>query len=92
VIEFWVWAGFFRLRYEELSGMTTQVAQRAFGPKQVEQLREIYERARVVTTQYPESHVANKAARKLIDAFEAAARSERTCEHWLSKIDPQGNA
>lgn len=72
--------------------MTTQVAHRAFGPKQVEQLREIYDRARAVTTRYPESHVANKAARKLIDAFEAAARSEEASEHWLSKVDPQGNA
>ncbi|HEV2501683.1 MAG TPA: hypothetical protein VGV39_01320 [Mesorhizobium sp.] len=72
--------------------MATQVAHRAFGPKQVEQLREIYERARAVTTQYPESHVANKAARKLIDAFEAATRHEEASEHWLIKIDPQGNA
>ncbi|MFE0018013.1 hypothetical protein ACFWXH_24440 [Mesorhizobium sp. NPDC059054] len=72
--------------------MATQVAHRAFGPRQVEQLREIYERARAVRAQYPESHVANKAARKLIDAFEAAARNEETSEHWLSEVDPQGNA
>ncbi|WP_379067405.1 hypothetical protein ACHMW4_08335 [Mesorhizobium sp. UC22_110] len=72
--------------------MTTQVAHRAFGPKQVEQIREIYERARAVTAQYPDSHVANKAARKLIDAFEAPTRSEETSEYRLSEIDPQGNA
>lgn len=72
--------------------MTTQVGHRAFGPKQVEQLREIYERARAVTTRYPESHVANKAARKLIDAFETATREEEASERWLSKVDPQGSA
>lgn len=72
--------------------MTTQVARRAFGPRQVEQLREIYERARAVRAQYPESHVANKAARKLIDAFEATAGNEETSQHWLNEVDPLGNA
>lgn len=72
--------------------MIAQHVHRAFGPKQLAQLKEIYERARVVTTRYPDSHIANKAARKLIDAFEAAARCEETSERWLNKVDPQGNA
>ena len=72
--------------------MTTQIAHRAFGPKQVEQLREIYDRARAVTTRYPESHVANKAARKLIDAFETVTHSDEAGGRWLSETDPQGNA
>ncbi|TPI81972.1 hypothetical protein [Mesorhizobium sp. B2-8-9] len=72
--------------------MTTRVAHDAFGPKQVRQLKEIYERARAVTAQYPESHVANRAAKKLIDAFETGTRSDETGGRWLSETDPQGNA
>lgn len=72
--------------------MTTQVIHGAFGPKQVKQLKEIYERARAVTAQYPESHVANKAAKKLIDAFETVTRSDETGRRWLNETDPQGNA
>ncbi len=72
--------------------MTTQVVHGAFGPKQMMQLREIYERARAVTARYPESHVANKAAKKLIDAFETVTRSDEKGGRWLSETDPQGNA
>ncbi len=74
--------------------MTIQVVRRAIGPKQVRQLKEIYERARAVEAQYPESHVASKAAKKLIDAFETATRSGGTVPdgQWLNEIDPQGNA
>ena len=72
--------------------MTTQVVHGAFGPKQMMQLREIYERARAVTAQYPESHVANKAAKKLVDAFEAVTRSDEKSGRWLSETVPQGNA
>jgi len=72
--------------------MTTQVVHGAFGPKQVRQLKEIYERARAVTAQYPESHIANKAAKKLIDAFEAVTPSDETGGRWLSETDPQGTA
>ena len=72
--------------------MPTQVVHSAFGPKQVKQLKEIYERARAVTARYPESHVANKAAKKLIDAFETVTRSDEAAGRWLSKTDPQGIA
>jgi len=72
--------------------MTTQVVHGAFGPKQVRKLKEIYERARAVTAQYPESHIANKAAKKLIDAFEAVTPSDETGGQWLSETDPQGAA
>ncbi|QKC98582.1 hypothetical protein [Mesorhizobium sp. NZP2298] len=72
--------------------MTTQVIHGAFSPKQMKQLREIYERARAVTAQYPESHVANKAAKKLIDAFETVTCSDAKGRRWLSETDPQGNA
>lgn len=72
--------------------MTAQIVHDAFGPKQMMQLREIYERARAVTAQYPESHVANKAAKKLIDAFESVTRSDEKGGRRLSETDPQGNA
>ncbi|MBZ9684675.1 hypothetical protein FJ872_28045 [Mesorhizobium sp. B2-5-9] len=72
--------------------MTTQVVHGAFGPKQMMQLREIYERARAVSAHYPESHLANKAAKKLIDAFETVTRSDEKGRRWLSETDPQGNA
>jgi len=72
--------------------MTTPVVQIAFGPKQVRQLEEIYELARAVTARYPESHVANKAAKKLIDAFEALTLRDNAGGRWLSETDPQGNA
>ncbi|AZO14637.1 MULTISPECIES: hypothetical protein [unclassified Mesorhizobium] len=72
--------------------MTTRVVHGAFGPKQVKQLKEIYERAQAVTAQYPESHVANKAAKKLIDAFETVTRSHEAVCRWLSETEPQGHA
>ncbi|RTM01452.1 MAG: hypothetical protein EKK31_21410 [Hyphomicrobiales bacterium] len=72
--------------------MTAQVIHSAFGPKQVKQLREIYERARAVTARYPDTHVANKAARKLIDAFEAVTCSDEKGRWWLIETDHQGNA
>ncbi|ESZ78582.1 hypothetical protein NKI32_24850 [Mesorhizobium sp. M0761] len=72
--------------------MTARVIHGPFGPKQMMQLREIYERARAVTAQYPESHVANKAAKKLIDAFETVTSSDARGGRCLSETDPQGNA
>jgi len=74
--------------------MTTRVVHRAFGPKQIRQLKEIYERARAVKARYPESHVASKAAGKLIDAFEVVIHTSGTVldRHWLSETDPQGSA
>ena len=72
--------------------MTTLVIHDAFSPKQVMQLREIYERARAVTARYPETHVANKAAKKLIDAFETVTHSDEAGGRWLSETGPQGNA
>ncbi|PBC08737.1 hypothetical protein [Mesorhizobium sp. WSM3859] len=72
--------------------MATLVIHDAFSPKQMMQLREIYERARAVTAQYPETHVANKAAKKLVDAFETVTRNYEAGGLWLSETDPQGNA
>lgn len=74
--------------------MTTQVVHRELGPKQVRQLNEIYERARAVKAQYPESHVASKAAKKLIDAFEAVTPSGETAldRVWLGDATPKGTA
>jgi hypothetical protein len=72
--------------------MATLVIHDAFSPKQMMQLREIYERARAVTAQYPETHVANKAAKKLVDAFETVTRNDEAGGLWLSETDPQGNA
>ncbi|UCI29360.1 hypothetical protein [Mesorhizobium sp. B4-1-4] len=71
--------------------MTSQVVG-AFGPKQVKQLKEIYERARAVTAQYPETHVANKAAKKLLDAFETVMHSGESDGQWLNETAPHGNA
>jgi len=74
--------------------MTTLVICRAIGPKQVRQLKEIYDRARAVKARYPESHLANKAARNLIDAFETVTGSAGAIldDQWLSLTDPQGSA
>ena len=74
--------------------MTTQVVQSVFGPKQVTKLKEVYERARVVEANYPESHIASKAAKRLIAAFEAVIRTDGTVldVQWLSEAEPQGNA
>jgi hypothetical protein len=74
--------------------MTTLVICRAIGPKQVRQLKEIYERARAVKAKYPESHLASKAARNLIDAFETATGDAEAVldDQWLGLADPQGHA
>jgi hypothetical protein len=74
--------------------MTIQVVHSAFGPKQVRQLKEVYERARVVEANYPESHIASKAAKRLIEAFEAVIQADGTVldVQWLSEANPQGNA
>ena len=74
--------------------MTIQVVHSAFGPKQVRQLKEVYERARAVEAKYPESHIASKAAKRLIAAFEAVIQTDGTVldVHWLREADPQGNA
>ena len=74
--------------------MTIQVVHNAFGPKQVRQLKEVYERARVVEANYPESHIASKAAKRLIEAFEAVIQADGTVldVQWLSEANPQGNA
>ncbi|OBQ71297.1 hypothetical protein [Mesorhizobium erdmanii] len=74
--------------------MTTQVVYRAFGPKQVRQLKEVYECARAVKAKYPESHLASKAAKRLIDAFEAELQNDGTVLDvcWLTEADPQGTA
>jgi hypothetical protein len=74
--------------------MTIQVVHSAFGPKQVRQLKEVYESALAVEAKYPDSHIANKAAKRLIAAFEAVIQTDGTVldVQWLSKADPQGSA
>lgn len=74
--------------------MTAQVVHRVFSPKQIKQFREIYERARVVQANYPDSHIANKAARRLIEAFETEIQAEGTVSdaQRLSKANPLGTA
>ncbi|MGX5851120.1 hypothetical protein ACWGTO_29060 [Mesorhizobium sp. PL10] len=74
--------------------MTIQVVRGAFGPKQVRQLKEVYESALAVKAKYPESHIASKAAKRLIAAFEAVIQTDGTVVdvQWLSKAEPQGNA
>lgn len=74
--------------------MITQVVHRVFGPKQVKQFREVYERARVVEANYPESHIASKAAKRLIEAFEAEIPAEGTVQdvQRLSEANPRGTA
>jgi len=74
--------------------MTCRVAYGVLGAKEVRQLQEVYERARAVKAKYPESHIASKAARELIDAFEAVFQPDGTVldDRWLSLAAPQGNA
>jgi hypothetical protein len=88
-------AGCSGFRYcEEENGMTGQVVYSALGPKEVRQLQEVYERARAVKAKYPDSHLASKAAKKLIDAFEAVMHPGGAAfdEKWLSEAEPQGHA
>ncbi|WP_394885644.1 hypothetical protein ACG873_00920 (plasmid) [Mesorhizobium sp. AaZ16] len=75
--------------------MTDQIVHSVLGPKEVRQLQEVYERARAVKAKYPECHLASKAAKKLIDAFEAVMQPGETAlldETWLSEAEPQGHA
>jgi hypothetical protein len=74
--------------------MTGQVVYSALGPKEVRQLQEVYERARAVKAKYPDSHLASRAAKKLIEAFESVIRPGETAlnEKWLTEAEPQGNA
>ena len=74
--------------------MTIQVVHSAFGPRQVRQLKEVYERARAVEAKYPESHIASKAAKRLIEAFETVIHVDGAVldVKWLSEANPQGNA
>lgn len=73
--------------------MTCQVVYGVLRPEEVrQQLQEVYDRARAVKAKYPESHIASKAARKLIDAFEACPDGKILDEQWLSEADPQGSA
>ncbi|RUY24632.1 hypothetical protein EN978_29665 [Mesorhizobium sp. M7A.F.Ca.US.001.04.1.1] len=74
--------------------MTTQVVHRVFGPKQVRQFWEVYERARVVEATYPDSHIASKAAKRLIEAFEAEIQTDGTVLDFqqLCEANPLGTA
>jgi hypothetical protein len=74
--------------------MTSQGVYRALGLKQVRKLKEVYECARAVKATYPESHIASKAAKRLIDAFEAEVQNAGPVldASWLTENDPQGTA
>ena len=74
--------------------MTCRVVYGVLGDKEVRQLQGVYELARAVKAKYPESHIASKAARELIDAFEAAFQPDGTVldDGWLNLAAPQGNA
>ena len=72
----------------------TKRARGALGAKGVRQFKEVYDRARAVQAKYAESHVANRAAKTLIEAFEAADQADETAAetHWLREVTPKGNA
>jgi hypothetical protein len=74
--------------------MTDQVVYCGLGPKEARQLLEVYARAKAVKAKYPATHAASKAAKKLIDAFEAAIHPNGAVvdELWLLQAAPQGNA
>jgi hypothetical protein len=74
--------------------MTTQVVHRVFSSKQIRQFREVYERAQLVQANYPESHIARKAAKRLIEAFEAEIQADGTVLdiQRLSEANPLGTA
>ncbi|RVD20990.1 hypothetical protein [Mesorhizobium sp. M4B.F.Ca.ET.017.02.2.1] len=74
--------------------MTGQVMQGALRAKQLRQLKEVYDRAREVKARYPESHIASRAAKRLIDAFETViqAGGATTETQWLRDANPKGNA
>ncbi|RUW26159.1 hypothetical protein EN858_02170 [Mesorhizobium sp. M4B.F.Ca.ET.215.01.1.1] len=74
--------------------MTGQVMQGALRAKQLRQLKEVYDRAREVKARYPESHIASRAAKRLIDAFETVIRADGTAleTQWLRDANPKGNA
>ncbi|MDG4883980.1 hypothetical protein [Mesorhizobium sp. WSM4884] len=74
--------------------MTRRIRRGALGAKEAKQLKEVYDRARAVQAKYAESHLAGRAAKTLVDAFEAAGHPEDTAvdPQWLSKAAPKGNA
>ena len=77
------------------SGMTRQPATLgALRAKGIRQLKEVYDRALAVQSKYAESHAANRAAKRLIEAFEAASQADGTATElkWLSETTPKGNA
>ncbi|MDX8434607.1 hypothetical protein RFN25_14340 [Mesorhizobium abyssinicae] len=74
--------------------MAGQVMQGALRAKQLRQLKEVYDRAREVKARYPESHIASRAAKRLIDAFETVIQADgaATETQWLRDANPKGNA
>ncbi|TPI40458.1 hypothetical protein FJW07_09780 [Mesorhizobium sp. B3-1-9] len=76
------------------NGMARQIMRETLGAKEVRQLKEVYDRARAVQARYAESHLAGRAAKTLIDAFEAPTDPDDTAldPQWLSKAAPKGNA
>jgi hypothetical protein len=74
--------------------MTKHATRGTLGHKEIKQLKEVYDRARAVQAKYSESHIASRAAKTLIDAFEAENDPEDTevDPQWLSKAAPRGNA
>ncbi|WP_157015765.1 hypothetical protein [Mesorhizobium xinjiangense] len=67
--------------------------QTSLGPKQFEQLQEIYRAACRVRSQLPESHPASVTATRLIAAFTGQdAEQQGAREAWLREVRPAGHA
>ena len=64
--------------------MTAHV--RVLNLKQINQIREVYERALSVRTMLPENHPASIAAKKLIDAFEMSPDQPEGTIFWSKTV------
>lgn len=65
----------------------------SLGPKQFEQLREIYRAACRVRSQLPDSHPASATADRLIAAFTGQhGEQDSARDAWLLEVRPAGNA
>ena len=64
--------------------MTAHV--RVLGTKQINQLREVYEKALAVRAKLPEDHLASIAAEKLINAFEMPPDQPEGTILWSRRV------
>ena len=73
--------------------MTSQIVSGGIGPEEIRLLQEVYDRAKAVRAKHEETDAAAIAAKKLIDAFEAAIAPDRPRDkHWLLHARPKGHA